>query len=48
MVAVDSEENHKEVEDSKKDHPEAEEVPKFLYSNIVSLEFMLPEEPKSA
>ncbi len=47
MLVVDLEEDLKEGEDSKKDHLEAEEHPKFLYSNIVSLEFMLPEEPKS-
>lgn len=45
---MDSEANLKEEEDSKKDHPEVEEDPKFLCSNIVSLEFLLPEELKSA
>lgn len=48
MVVVDLEANLKEEEDSKKVHPEVEEDPKFLSSNIVSLEFMLPEEHKNA
>jgi len=34
-------------EDSRKDHPEAEEHLKFLYNSIVSLESMLLEEHRS-
>lgn len=48
MAVVVSEANLKEEEDFKKAHPEVEEHPKFLFSNIGSLEFMLPEEHKNA